>query len=80
MSVSEAGADPRLALEALRVRVAQVLDDCEPRELAALAKTYLELLKAVAALPGEEKSNLDDLAARRAARRAEVQKRPASSK
>lgn len=62
--------DLRASLEALRDRLAQAVDVCEPRELAGLAKQLGEVLKALASMPGVEKSELDDLASRRSARRA----------
>ena len=70
--------DLRASLEALRDRLAVAVDGCEARELASLAKQLSEVLRVLASLPGEEQSDLDDLAHRRRKRRASVSKRAGS--
>ena len=67
----------RASLEALRDRLAVAVDVCEPRELAGLAKQLSEVLRALASLPGVERSDLDDLAAKRDRRRAQVSEQAA---
>ncbi len=67
-----ASGDVRRSLEAVRDVLASRLAGAEPRESAALAKALAELVLKLDALPGEEKSDLDDLADRRLRRRAEV--------
>jgi hypothetical protein len=80
-SVSEAVAsdDLRASMIALRDRLAAAIDECEPRELAGLAKQLGEVLRGLASMPGEEKSDLDDLTAARAKRRAKVQDKATGS-
>jgi hypothetical protein len=80
-SVSEAVAsdDLRASMIALRDRLALAIDECEPRELAGLAKQLGEVLRGLASMPGEEKSELDDLTAARAKRRAKVQDKATGS-
>lgn len=70
--------DFRASLEALRDRLAVAVDGAEPRELAALARQLSDVLRLLASLPGEEQSELDDLASKREKRRAAVQERPAT--
>lgn len=77
-----AAGDHRESLEALRDRLAREIEDgqcCKAcggpvtSQTAPLAKQLADVLKALAALPsGKEKSIDDDLAERRAARRAQA--------
>ena len=63
--------DQRRALEALRDRLARDLDLAPPQVSAQLAAQLRATLAELAALPAQEtKSVVDDIAARRAARRA----------
>jgi hypothetical protein len=71
--------DLRVSMIALRDRLAAAIDECEPRELAGLAKQLGEVLRGLASMPGEEKSDLDDLTAARAKRRAKVQDKATGS-
>lgn len=76
MSVSEAAetGDRRKALEAIRSSLATAIEAAEPRELAPLVKQLRETLAELDELPtGEERSLVDDLASRRAERRAAAQ-------
>lgn len=69
-SAAQSG-DQRLALEALRDRLARDLDMAPPQVSAQLAAQLRATLAELAALPAQEtKSVVDDIAARRAARRA----------
>lgn len=63
--------DRRASLEALRDTVARSLADAEPHNVAALAKQLQSVLRELAELPAAktETSPVDDLNARRAARR-----------
>jgi hypothetical protein len=69
-------ADRRVVLKALQERLAAALDECEPREVAALAKQMAACMAELEGLPGgEADSQVDQVAARRrerqeAARRA----------
>ena len=65
--------DLRESLIALRDVLAERLEEAKPAESAPLARQLADVLARIAALPGEEKSRLDDLAARRAKRRSSVQ-------
>lgn len=65
--------DLRVALTALRDLLAVRLVGAEPRESAPLARQLREVLTVLASLAEPEESGLDDLAARRAGRRAETQ-------
>lgn len=69
--------DIREQLTSLRDLLADRLAEAEPRESAPLARQLVDVLARIAALPGEEKSTLDDLTARRAKRRASVQEQAA---
>ncbi len=61
----------RDALEAIRDRLAAELEDAEGREVAALARELRATLLELEGLPSKrEESPVDDLAARRANRRA----------
>lgn len=63
----------RQLLEAVRDRLAEELLAAEGRDVAALAKELRATVAELESLPGgKEVSPLDDLAARRAARRAEA--------
>lgn len=66
--------DRRRALEALRSELAKRLPDASDREAAPLATQLRQVLSELDALnTGEEGDVVDDLAARRAARRAGTQ-------
>ena len=67
--------DLRRQLEALRDLLAARLESATPGETASLARQFAEVARAIADLPAKEKSNLDDLVARRDKRRAAVQER-----
>lgn len=67
--------DPGVALRALREVLVGRLGEAKPGESAALARQLADVMARIAGLPGEEKSDLDDLADRRAARRAAVPER-----
>lgn len=73
MSVREAAesGDRRRMLEALKLRLASAIDEASDRDLAALAR---RLVAVVDELDGEqtEGGSVDDLSARRKARRAEA--------
>lgn len=76
--------DYKRSLEALRDRLAGEIEadkaDQKGSEVASLAKQLADVLKTLAAMPAErEKSKVDDLSKRRAARRkgAETPKRSA---
>lgn len=59
----------RAELEASRDLLRRMLDDCEPRDAAALARELRMTLKDLAGLAGPAKgSTVDALAAKRAAR------------
>ncbi len=62
--------DRRDRLTALRDRLEAAISTCEPRELAPLAKQYRDTLLELDTMPAKEASRVDDLASRRAARRA----------
>ncbi len=68
--------DLRKGLEALRDFLAERLENAEPKSVAPIAKQLADVMKELDSLPGEEASQVDDLAERRAARRAAVPKRP----
>jgi hypothetical protein len=59
----------RPGLEALRDRLAQALIDAAPYAVAPLARQLAEVLRQLDELPNSEVSVVDNLAARRAARR-----------
>ena len=70
--------DLRLSLTTLRdVLATELVLTRDPKAKAALAKQFADVAKAIDALPGEEASKTDELAERRAARRAQVSKRAA---
>ncbi len=60
-----ADGDLRVALAALRDLLIVRIRAAEPRETAPLAKQLADVLESLESLPGEEKSRLDDLVARR---------------
>lgn len=63
--------DRRKALEALRLKLAQAMEACDPEKLAPLATRLQAVVDALDGLAdGREDSASDDLAAKRAARRA----------
>ena len=64
--------DLRVSLTALRDVLVERLLGAEPRESAALARQLELVLVRLASLPAEEKSQVDDLTARRKERRAKV--------
>ena len=69
---SLASGDLRESMTALRdVLIGRILG-AEPKETAPLAKQLAEVLKTLDGLPGEEKSDLDDLRDAREKRRAKV--------
>ncbi|WP_157251108.1 hypothetical protein [Nonomuraea typhae] len=70
--VEEVGSgDRRRALKALRDKLAAELSGSEGRTSAALAKELVAVLRELDSLPlPKEASSVDDLAAKRAARRA----------
>lgn len=71
VEAAAASGDQRVALEALRDRLARDLDVAPPQVSAQLAAQLRATLAELAALPAPEtKSVVDDIAARRAARRA----------
>lgn len=67
-----AGGDLRGSLEALRDLLAERLEGAEPRETAAIARQLADVILRLDGLPGAEKSELDDLEARRKRRKAKV--------
>lgn len=75
VSVAEAVAsgDRRQALEALRAVLAAAVDEADVRTLPALAKQLGDVLRELEQLPvAKESSPVDDLNARRAARRSKA--------
>ncbi len=71
-SVSDAAAtgDYRATLAALRDKLAEQLEQCEPAVAAQIAGQLRQVLKDLAALPApREGSKLDEVRARREARR-----------
>ncbi|GIH98102.1 hypothetical protein [Planobispora takensis] len=64
--------DRRASLEAIRDRLAAELVEADGKNAASIAKELRATLAELDALPGGEESKLDDLAARRAARRADA--------
>jgi molecular chaperone GrpE (heat shock protein) len=64
--------DMRTALEAIRNRLAAELARSKGQAAAAVAKELRAVLDAIEALPGAEVDPIDDLAAKRAQRRAEA--------
>lgn len=67
--------DRRAALEAIRDRLAAEIDagEASPRDVAALSKQLAEIVREIDNLPAAKgASPVDDLASRRAARRAEA--------
>lgn len=80
VEVAAASGDQRVALEALRDRLARDLDVAPPQVSAQLAAQLRATLADLAALPAPEtKSVVDDIAARRAARRAAALERGAAA-
>lgn len=70
-SVSEG--DRRAALEAIRDKLAAELEAASGRDAAAIAKELRSTINELESLPGgKEVSRLDELAARRADRRADA--------
>ncbi|MCZ7413069.1 hypothetical protein [Streptomyces sp. WMMC897] len=68
-----AGGDRRAVLEAIRNRLAEELDDAEGAQAASVAKELRAVMAELNALPGgKEVSPLDELTARREARRADA--------
>lgn len=66
-----ASGDRRKSLEAIRDHLATNLVDAEGREIASIAKELRAVMAEIYSLPGaREGSASDDLAAKRAARRA----------
>lgn len=66
-----ASGDRRKSLEAIRDHLALNLVDAEGREIAPIAKELRAVMAEIYSLPGErEGSKSDELAAKRAARRA----------
>ena len=61
--------DRRATLEALRDLLAASLVVVDPDKRAPLAKQLTDVLREIDALPSGERSKVDDLAARRKARR-----------
>jgi hypothetical protein len=59
-----------VALGAIRDALAQSIEDAMPNEVAALSKQLVDVLARIEALPVKEASAVDDLAAKRAARKA----------
>jgi hypothetical protein len=59
-------------LEQLQAHLLADLDECETREAAALSKELRAVTAELESLPGAEVSSVDDLARKRAARRAEA--------
>ena len=81
MSAVVADGDRRLSLQAIRDRVAVELADAEGRDVAVLAKELREVIRELDLLPGAGTESpldriagavSDDLAERRAARRADA--------
>lgn len=63
-------ADSRVALEAIRDALAEAIEAAAPNEVAALSKQLVDVLGRIESLPTKEASAVDDLAAKRAARKA----------
>lgn len=72
MTVSSAvSGDRRGALEAIRANLAARLDGCEDREAASVARQLVAVIAEIEALPvAKESDPVDDIATRRAKRRA----------
>jgi len=69
LSAAAASGNRRDALEALRALLAASLEDVEPDKRAPLAKQLRETMAEIDALPvNDERSQVGDLTARRAAR------------
>ena len=64
--------DRRAMLEHLQQRLLGDLEECETREAAAISKELRAVTAELEALPTGEVSSVDDLARKRAARRAEA--------
>ncbi|WP_435111886.1 hypothetical protein [Nocardiopsis synnemataformans] len=65
--------DRRRSLEALRDRIGAALDAAEPNEVAPLSRQLMMVLREIDELPdADRRDSVDDLAARRAARRADA--------
>ena len=60
----------RQGLEAIRDKLAADLDECDPSRSAPLAKQLVEVLREIEGLAAPKESVHDDLASRRAERRA----------
>lgn len=60
----------RELLEAIRAKLASELDVAEGRDAAVLAKQLADIARELESLPTGKGSSVDDLASRRAARRA----------
>lgn len=65
-----ASGDRRLSLEAIRDRLVTEISRAQPREVAALSKLLVDVVRELDSLPSKEASVVDDLANARAARRA----------
>ncbi|MGI5493873.1 hypothetical protein [Microtetraspora malaysiensis] len=76
VSTVVAEGDRRASLEAIRDKLARELHDAEGRDAAAIAKELRATIAELDALPGgKEVSAVDELNARRAARRADAASR-----
>lgn len=64
--------DRRATLEAMRQSLAAAMDDCETNVIAQIAGRLSAVMLELENLPVKEKSTSDDLAARRASRRAKA--------
>ncbi|MFD8531519.1 hypothetical protein ACFV0L_29275 [Streptosporangium canum] len=67
--------DQRMALEAIRERLARELEAAAGKDVAPIAKELRAVLDALNAMPGGEESKLDQLQARRESRRADTESR-----
>lgn len=75
-----ASGDRQRALEALREAVAAQLEEAEPKEAAALSRELRQILGELDKLSaGARGDSVDDLAARRAARRSDAANRERSA-
>lgn len=69
LSAAKSG-DRRATLMALRDKLAAEIEEIDPRYLAPLVRQMTDVLKALDAMPAEARSKVDELADRRASRRA----------
>lgn len=69
LSAAKSG-DRRATLVALRDKLAAEIEDIDPRYLAPLVRQMTDVMNALDTMPAEARSKVDELAKRRAVRRA----------